>query len=321
MSLLNMSLLIQPKRAVGLLGGLVLLAQADLVVASPVVFTLDSANSTITLSGKVLTSIGSTVSFTEQSSGSLTTHYSGSVLVDLAPPTIQLLDGSAIAAQTNGSWQPLAGGAAGSAPADYGGKLTISVPIFGNVIAWAAGRNVALGLGSTALTLTNSGFDAAWVNMAFLTNNTPAPVLDYRVIGNVVVPSSSGTSSLHGSLTNSHASAYLTNAAGLLKLVIPINGTNVTTFLNPDDTTMILKGQLVATAPASAWPLVLNIGVSGAQVSLTWSSVTGQVFTVLGSPDLSNWTTNSGTTVVNGNNTTWSASQSGSARFYRVRLE
>jgi hypothetical protein len=122
-------------------------------------------------------------------------------------------------------------------------------------------------------------------------------------------------------LTNSQATAYLTNTAGLLKLVIPVSGTNVTSFLNSDDTTMILRGQLVATAPASAWPLVLNIGVAGGQVTLTWSSVTGQVFTVLASPDLHTWTTNSGTTAVNSNTTTWTASQSGNTRFYRVRLQ
>ena len=316
-----MCLLKQPKRAVGLLGGLVLLAHADLVAASPVAFTLDTANSAITFSGKVNVSGIGTFSFTEQSSGSLTTHYSGSVLVDLTPPTIQFADGSAILAQTNGSWQPLAGGATGSAPADYGGKLTIPVPLLGNVIAWAAGRNIALSLGSPALTLTNSGFDASQLSIVFLTNNPPAPVLDYQVNGNVVVPSSSGSTPLHGSLTNSQATAYLTNTAGLLKLVIPVSGTNVFSFMNPDDTTMILKGQLVATAPESAWPLVVNIGVTSAQVTLTWPSVTGQVFTVLASSNLSNWVTNTGTTVVNGNRTSWSASESGSARFYRVRLQ
>jgi len=84
---------------------------------------------------------------------------------------------------------------------------------------------------------------------------------------------------------------------------------------------MVLKGQLVATAPASAWPLVVNISVAAGQVNLTWPSVTGQVFTVLGSPDLRNWITNAGTSVVNGNSTSWSASQSGDSRFYRVRLQ
>ena len=317
-----MCLLKQPKRAVSLLGGLVLLAYADPVAASPVVFTLDSTNSVVAFSGTVNVAVVGTTPFSEQSSGSLTTHYGGSVLVDLTPPAIQITSGSAIVAQTNGSWQPLAGGAAGSAPADYGGKLAYST-ILGNLTAWAAGRNIELSIDSPALTLTNSGFDAAQLTMVFVTNNPPAPVLDYEVIGTGVFQgqSSSGTSPLHGSLTNGPATAYLTNTAGLLKLIIPVNATNVASFLSPDDTTMVLKGQLVATAPASAWPLVLNIGISGGHVNLTWSSVTGQVFTVLASSNLSNWVTNTGTTVVNGNSTTWSASPSGSARFYRVRLQ
>ena len=317
---MKVSLMKQSKRAVGLLGGLVWLAHGGLVAASPVAFTLDSTNSVIAFSGSVNVPLVGTVPFTEQSAGSLTTHYSGTLLLDLTPPAIQFTGGSAIVARTNGVWQPAAGGVAGSALGDYGGKLTIST-FLGNVTAWAAARNIALDISSPALTLTNSGFDASRLNLIFLTNNPPAPVLDYQVIGNMVIPSSSGSSSLHGSLINSQATAYLTNTAGLLKLVIPVSGTNVTSFLNPNDTTMLLKGQLVAIAPASAWPLVVNMSVSGEQVALTWASVTGQVFTVLGSPDLRSWTTNSGTTAVGSNTTTWTASQTGNVRFYRVRLQ
>jgi len=126
---------------------------------------------------------------------------------------------------------------------------------------------------------------------------------------------------LSGALTNSQALAYLTNTAGLLKLVIPVNVTSTTSFMNPNDTTMVLKGQLVATAPESVWPLMVNIGASGGQVSLAWPSVAGQLFTVLGSPDLYNWSTNSGITVVNGNTTTWTAGQSGYVQYYRVRMQ
>jgi hypothetical protein len=321
MSLLQMSLMKQSKRALSMLGSLVLLAQADLVAASPVAFTLDSTSSVIVLSGKANNPLGGVVSLTEQSPGSLTTHYSGTVQLDLTPPTIQFVGGSDIVAQNNGSWQPAVGGAAGSAPADYGGKLTIPVPIFGNAIAWAAVRNVRLDISSLALTLTNSGFDASRLDVFFLTNTPPAPVLDYQVDGNAVIPSSSGATLLSRALTNSQALAYLTNTAGLLKLVIPVNTTNSTSVNSPNDTTMVLKGQLVATAPASAWPLVVNIGVTGGQVTLSWPSVTGQVFTVLGSSDLHNWTTNSGASAVDSNTTTWIASQSGNTRFYRVRLQ
>jgi hypothetical protein len=314
-------LMMRPQRALALLGGLVFLAQADQVVANPVTFTLDSTNSVIALSGSVNIPLDGVVPFTEQSAGSLTTHYSGTVLLDLTPPAIQFAGGSSIVAQTNGTWQPAAGGAAGSASANYGGKLTILIlgGIGGSGTGLAAGRNIKLDITSLPLTLTNSGFDAARLNVFFLTNIPPAPVLDYRVTGSV--PNSAGGTPLTGALTNSQALAYLTNTAGLLKLVIPVNITRTSTFNSPNDMTMVLKGQLVATAPTSAWPLMVNIGVANDQVTLTWSSVTGQVFTVLGSPDLHNWSTNSGTTAVNGNTTTWTASQSGAVRFYRVRLQ
>jgi len=265
------------------------------------------------------------VPFAEQSPGSLTTHYSGAVLLDLTPPTIQFPSGSSIVAQTNGSWQPGAGGADTNAPADYGGKLTISLGGLGNGTVWAAGRNIALDISSLALTLTNSGLDASRLNVFFLTNAPPVPVLDYKVIGTVLVPNTNGTTSLTGSFTNGHATAYLTNTAGMLKLVIPLNATNITTFLNSNDTKIIMKGQLVATAPESVWPLVANIGVSNGQVTLTWPSITGQVFTVKSSQDLrqhlQNWSTASGTTVMRGNTTTWTTSQSGNVQFYRVLLQ
>ena len=317
-----MYLLMRPQRVLGLVGGLVLLAQVDLVVASPTVFTLDSTNSVLTLSGGVTLPYGLGVApFAEQSPGSLTTHYSGTVILDLTPPTIQFPGGSLMLAQTNGSWQPAAGGVAGSAPADYGGAMTISAGIFGSGTAYAAARSMKLDVTSLALTLTNSGFGASNLNVFFSTNTPPVPVLDYKVTGTGAVPTTNGTTSLTGSFVNGQSLAYLTNTSGTLKLVVPLNATNITTFLNPNDTKIILKGQLVATAPESAWPLVVNISVSGDQVTLTWPSVTGQVFTVLASPDLHNWVTNSGTTAVESNTTTWTASQSGSVRFYRVLLQ
>src|SRR5208283_2892053 len=108
------------------------------------------------------------------------------------------------------------------------------------------------------------------LNVFFLTNALPAPVLDYRVTGTELVSNTNGATALTGSFANSHALAYLTNTAGILKLVIPLAATNITEFLNPNDTTIIMEGKLVATAPESAWPLVVNIGVSNGQVALTW---------------------------------------------------
>ncbi len=239
---------IKPLGALGLLCGLALLAQTNQVAAGPAVFTLDPANSFLALSGSVTLPLGlGVVSFAEQGPGSLTTHYSGTVLLDLTPPTIQFPGGSSIVAQTNGVWQPAGGGVAGSAPADYGAEIPISLGVFGNGTALAAGRNINLDITSLALTLTNSGFDASRLNILFLANTPPVPVLDFRITGTGFVPNTNTTTLLTGSLTNGPSLAYLTNTAGVLKLVIPVNVTNMTSFNSTNDTTMILKGQLVAT--------------------------------------------------------------------------
>ena len=248
MSLLKMFCPKRPKRAVGVLGGLVLLAQADLISASPVAFTIDSTNSAIALSGSVTIPLDGVVPLVEQSPGSLTTHYSGTVLLDLTPPTIQFPGGSVVVAQTNGVWRPATGGLPGNAPADYGGKLSISIlgGLGGTGTGLAAARNIQIDLTSLALTLTNSGFDASRLHIAFATNTPPAPVLDYQITNTTgQVTPSSGFSPLSGALTNSQARAYLTNTGGFLKLVIPVNTTNTTSFNSPNDTTMVLKGQLV----------------------------------------------------------------------------
>ena len=57
----------------------------------------------------------------------MTTIYSGTIQVAQTPGAIQFTGQSLIAAQTNGSWKPLAGGGNGSAPADYGAAASSAV--------------------------------------------------------------------------------------------------------------------------------------------------------------------------------------------------
>jgi hypothetical protein len=90
-------------------------------LAATVVFNLDPARSSITLSGSVLNN-----ALKEQGPGSLTTSFSGTIAADVAGSTIQFIGGSAIDAQTNGNWQPQASGVAGSEQDDHavpGGEL------------------------------------------------------------------------------------------------------------------------------------------------------------------------------------------------------
>lgn len=306
--------------ALAWLGALLLLLQAIPAAAVPVVFTVDSTNSTFTQSGSV-TSGGITMPILEQGPGSLTTHYSGTVLANLTPPLLQFPGGSLVVALTNGIWQPAAGGAAGTAAADSAGKITYSVLIF-SLNGYIAGRNLKLDLSSPALTLTNSGFDGSQLAITYLTNSAPLPVTDYRLVSTIPgVNSTNGSTLISGTINNSPSRAYLTNAAGLLKLVIPVNVTNVSSSSTTNNTTTILNGQLVATAPASVWPLTTTVGVTNGQVTLTWPSVAGQSFIVRVSSDLQTWNNATGVTVVNGNTTTWTTTASGSVQFYRVQMQ
>jgi hypothetical protein len=88
-------------------------------------FTIDAVQSQIVISGTTM--VGDLpVTVQEQAAGSLTAHYMGSILTDVAPGTIQFVSGSVIDANVSGNWAPLATGAAGTAPADYGAHLEVT---------------------------------------------------------------------------------------------------------------------------------------------------------------------------------------------------
>ncbi len=289
-------------------------------MAAPVVFTIDSTNSVITESGQI-GFLGFTFPFAEQAPGSLTTHYSGTMLVDLTPPTLQFPGGSTIAALTNGNWQPADGGGAGSAPADLAGKINISLGFFGGGTGYSAGRNLKLDLASAPVTLTNSHLENPQFTLSYITNSPPDPTVDFRLTGSGLVTSTNGSIRLSGMFTNTTAGAYLTNTAGRLKLVIPVNVTNLASLMSAGDTTMILQGQIVATAPSGAWPFPLTINTGGGQITLTWPSVAGQNFVVKTSPNLLDWSEVSSPAVVHGNLTSWNASLTNAAQFYQVQLQ
>jgi hypothetical protein len=101
-------------------------------------FVIDPTLSWLTLSGNY-----SGKPLVQQGPGSLTTSYSGSMLVDLdngySPTTISILGSSAVAANS-GSWRPQAAGGTGNAPANYGGKMDLGW-LFGGW-AYAAIRNL-----------------------------------------------------------------------------------------------------------------------------------------------------------------------------------
>jgi hypothetical protein len=291
-------------------------AQVQPVAAGPVPFTIDPTRSSITLSGSIASTQLGTIPFTAQGAGSLTTSYTGSVLANLTPPAIQFPSGSLIQANTNGSWKPLVGGGSGKAPADYGAEAIESEVITG----YFADRNLQFDVASPQATLTNGGFNADLVTISCLTNPPPAPETDYSI----TIPlepskDTNGTLEMTGSSTNDPNTAYFTNSGGQLALFFPVSFTNVST-KSGFTVTRILKGMVVATAPASAWPLSLSASFQNGQISLTWPSFPGPTFTVLSTQVLgSPWTAASGVTTVQANTSTWTGSATNTALFYRLQ--
>lgn len=134
-------------------------ALEDRTVLSPFTFYVDDGVSALTLAARV-SGYGLTLALQGQDPAgqSLTTGYTGTVAADvnLDAGTITIsADGTSLAAEDSGNWQPRHDGSAGSEPANYGGRVTV----FG-ASGYAAVRDVMVG-GSTngpeALTAVDGG--------------------------------------------------------------------------------------------------------------------------------------------------------------------
>jgi len=104
-----------------------------------VTFNLDSAQSSITVSGTVAGQ-----PLTTQGPGSLTTHFNGTVdatLDSTSSPTQITITGSTLNAMVSGQWRPLAGGTDGTADADLGGSTSGALITSGNVAVRNFGVN------------------------------------------------------------------------------------------------------------------------------------------------------------------------------------
>ena len=249
------------RRAAGVAGGLLTLVVGVSTVAADV-FTIDSNLSSCAISGSI-TIAGFTGTIQPQGSGSLTTKYSGTVQATQTAGTIQFSGLSLITAQTNGSWQPLAGGGAGSAPANYG----VFVNFAGGVVtANVALRSVLFDVTSPPITVTSGQFNPS--SLTFLFPATATSTLDYRESGAI---SGSGSKSLTGNATNNVATLATLSTVGTQQtLTIGVNTTFYFQISSPGDTVVNVVGQLVATRTTSA-PLVLeNPTVSNQVVTLKW---------------------------------------------------
>ena len=203
--------------------------------APAVDFTIDPNQSSVTLSGNVL----SFVAIEEQDHGSLTTKYGGTIKATVTDTNIEFTGSSVLTAQNSGSWEPKAGGEPGSDLANYGGKADAG--FLG--LAKAAVRNVQLDITSLPLTLSGGSFDSGSLLFRFL-ENTPGR-LDYSVTGLI---SRKGSADLAGISTNRVATkATLATSGDTQTLTIPISAEFTFELVSPNDTKLTLTGQLVAT--------------------------------------------------------------------------
>ena len=264
------------------------------------VFTIDSSQSRIALSGKI-----TGYTFTAQGPGSLTTAYQGSINATVSDSAIEFTGSSAITAITNGVWKPAAGGGAGSAPADYGAQVTI--PLLGT--GYGAGRDLVLDLTSPLLTLTQTNFDSSQLVFSVVTNSNP--VFDYR---NVL---QKGSVPLSGNFTNSTATgSYLSTNGDLLQLVVQIDAT----LSGTNNSTLTLTGEIVATNSLSASPppFILGIVATNQSLVLTVSNATVQS-RLLSSTNLTTWSPASATIDTNNGLIIFTTPMSGPSVFFRMQ--
>jgi hypothetical protein len=208
-----------------------------------VTFTVDPANSSLTLSG---TAGGSALVM--QATDSLTAHYSGTILAEVAGTTITFSGGSSITADTTGNWQP-----AGTR-ADYGAAVQ------GNAATLAL-RDVVFDITSSPVTITGGQFGATSETLQ-LTSGTAA----YDSGGGGAV----GNASLAGqSFVDADAdlASISPSFAGTLTVVLPVTGT----FSVNDPAIGVpvefqFSGQLVGTGPLPLPSPEIAAAVGGSDV-------------------------------------------------------
>jgi len=271
------------------------------------VFTIDPQQSLVTIAGTV---VGGTI--TNQGPGSLTTKFGGTIRATVSGGSIQFKGQSQLLGQTNGSWQPLADGTGGSAPANYGGYASVGFAA-GN----AALRDLLFDVISPQLGLTNGQFASASLTFLFPSNATST--LAYNVTGLI---NKHGVIALSGYATNKiTALSSLTTAGpqGQQVLTIPVDATYYFTALTANDTVIRLTGQLVAVAAGGSTPLeVQSFAVQQQSILLQWQGSPGSQFQVQSSTDLNAWQTNAIITTPASGSYTWTGGISGPLQFFRL---
>lgn len=240
------------------------LTGAEMARGEVMTFDVVPAQSQLTLSG---TTSGSTL--VQQAPGSMSTTFSGTILADVTDSQIRFVGGSLVKGADSGSYEPAVGGAAGTAPAAFGAKATVTVEIF-TVEAKAAARSVAFDLESLALARTGGTFDARGVT--FKVPETAGTKLDYRTTGNLQLK---GAVDVLGLALNKAPGGTLAAVDGVDTLTVPVDASYFFQLVNPNDTEMRFTGQIVAKRRASVGPPEVGFvppAAAGDPFTLIWSA-------------------------------------------------
>lgn len=264
-----------------ILGTVGCLAIAVTTNAAVTIWTVQSASSSLTLSGALSTGGTFLASAGPQAAGSLTTAYNGTLQttsnVSGGVPQDISLTSSLLMAIDNGSWDPLPNGTMGTSLANYGVKFD-----FGFLgIAFAALRDLSVEVTSASAPLSGIPYGSqtftANLDMELLSGTANFRLLPFPIPS----PPPSPPYALAGT-TDTYASAASISygpggEAGIATLTLPIElsfsgimmGADTTS--TNDDITMFvsLSGNIMATAPTATVPeassLVL-LGLAGSFV-------------------------------------------------------
>lgn len=262
------------------------------------VFAINSTQSQISLTGTI-----EGFGLSPQGTGSLTAAYHGNLNATLSGSTIQFTGGSTIAAIVSGNWEPKSGGVLGTAPADYGGK--ISVPFVGT--GYGAARNLVLDLTSPALTVTGGSFNSSQMTLLLATNADP--VMDYNS------PFGTGTEPLSGTAMNTDSASSISTNGSTRQLEIHID----TTLTEPDNTKLTLTGLVVATnAIVLGPPEIFRFTAAGGNLALTVTNAMAGA-RLYGSTNLVTWNPAGGTVTTNGGFLIFTVPMSQPGEFFRVQ--
>lgn len=244
--------------------GLEALEDRTLLSVTSTIFTLDPPQSLLTLSGTV-----SGRNIEAQGPGALTTSYRGTVAsewdLDPAGPNMKFVSaGSAAIANNSGAWQPNVGGGAGSAAANYGGRVQFNIS-FCSVTARIAVRDLVVSASNPSpVPLIPSG-EEPYTFPSSQTLRIDSGFADYNYSAGIC-GSGSGRQNIGGQSVTNQASArgaFRDQGDGQYSLIIPISVTineTISTPLGNIPVVLRINGSMQANASI---PVVSLDGVTG----------------------------------------------------------